>query len=187
MKRRRLAWLGVAVSALLTGCAKHEPAEPPANDVPRAQAARATPPAGWSTFELRGIQFFGPPDLVDQHANGEDSLVGLFVSPSMQVDFDFGWYSDDSFIGHFDGKRMRDGTLEQVVIDGHPARLGTWSDNRYPPALPNTCAIYVPDIARTGEAVGETKLDFRVSYRDARDAETARNIVLSVRIAPGRR
>ena len=181
MERRRLGRLGIAVSILVAACSKQEIAATPAS------AATAAPPAGWRTFELGGIQFFGPPDLIDQHANGEDSLVGLFVGPSMQVDFDFGWYSDDSFIGHFDGVKMRSGTLEQVVIDGHPARLATWSDNRFPPTLPNACAIYVPDVERTGEARGETKLEFRVSYRDAQDAEIARKIVLSVRIAPEKR
>ncbi|MCE9595815.1 MAG: hypothetical protein K8S98_16620 [Planctomycetes bacterium] len=117
----------------------------------------------------------------------EDSVVGSYKSPSLQVDFDFGWYSDDSFAGRYDGKVMRSGSLEATTVDGRPAQLAAWNDNAFPPEFPNVVALYVPDVDHAGEAVGEVKLSFTVAYRDPADVEIARRIVDSVSIAPSAR
>ena len=181
----RLAWLAVFVVS--AACSRDAAPVTPAPAAPLATDARPARPEGWNTFELAPVSFFGPPTLVAHHVNGEDSLVGEFVGPTMRVDFDFGWYSDNSFGGRYDGRQMRRGTLEQVVIDGHPARLATWTDNTFPTELPNACAIYVPDIDGSGTRVGMVALGFQVSFRDAADAATARAIALLVRIAPSPR
>ncbi|MBI5434782.1 MAG: hypothetical protein HZA52_18260 [Planctomycetes bacterium] len=148
---------------------------------------RVAPPDGWREFERGRVRFTAPADLVDRELQGIDSLVGGYESAAFRVDFDFGWYSDDSFGGRYDGRTMRDGTLEATTLGERPARLATWSTksaSNDAAGFAHGLGLYVPDVDRTGEAPGETKLSFNVSYRDPADADRARRIATSVVIAP---
>ena len=111
---------------------------------------------------------------------GIDSLVGQLENREFHISFDYGWYSDDSFDGHIHAPSF---DVDEVSINGKPARLGFYDDNKYPKTHPFVYAAYVPDILGTGEEkVGETKLYFKVSFGDAQLREVAKRILMSIQV-----
>ena len=113
---------------------------------------------------------------------GEDSFVGRFESQEFYITFDYGWYSDNSFDGHL-GRASEDTfQVEEVSVNGKLTRLGSYADNDHPESHPFVYAAYFPDVLGNGEGTaGETKLYFRVCYKDAALKDVARLILTSIR------
>lgn len=181
--------LALAVSA---GACSRQDAQPAAasgtaaSGEPPATAPGAPPalPEGWCAFGVGRVHFHAPCELEDERPQGIDSLVGAWHSDALRIDFDFGWYSDDSFGGRYDGRTLRDGVLESTTVGTRPARLASWTTSSTDTDHPHVVALYVPDVDGTGAEPGETKLSFNVACRDAADVPAARRIVESVWIEP---
>ncbi len=62
--------------------------------------------------------FWAPADLKEMPVKGIDSFVGRYASPTMQVEFDYGWWSNKLD----DPKYAR----EAITLDGKPAFLARW-------------------------------------------------------------
>ncbi len=183
-----VAWLALACACAREAAPDGSTAMPASDAVSaNADEPHPAPPEGWREFARGRIRFTAPADLVERELQGIDSLVGSYESAAFRVDFDFGWYSDDSFGGRYDGRTMRDGTLETTTVGGRPARLAAWSASNDAAGFTHGLGLYVPDVDRrddAGDAPGETKLAFNVVYRDPADADRARRIATSVVIAP---
>jgi hypothetical protein len=135
--------LSLVVIAVLAGC---EPS-PPAPSVP----------SNWQTISADGkFTFKAPPDLKSEPVQGIDSFVGKYTSPTLEVTFDYGRYSDPM---------NREGyTSRGITVDGKSARLVTKGD---------VVAIHFPKIS------GETKLTMSVRLKNA-DATTAETVLQSI-------
>ena len=156
------------------------------NEIPLRQ-----PPPGWRTSEKGSISFFAPAEVVEHPVQGEDSLVGQYAASRMRIEFDFGWYSDDSFSGHYDGKEARNATIQATVCGELPALRGEWQDGTRA-GLPNVMVLYVRAIG-SSPVQGKDHRDppsslyFTIEFQDLSDQSVARMILDSVRIAvPGR-
>ena len=126
-----------------------------------------TIPDGWEVMRNHSFSFAGPHDLRNVPVQGEDSFVGRFESQEFYISFDYGWYSDDSFDGHLGRATESTFQVEEVSVNGKRARLGSYTDNHHPESHPFVYAAFFPDVLGTGEGTaGETKLYFRVCYRD---------------------
>ena len=133
--------LPLVVIAVLAGC---EPSPPPPS-VPSV-------PSDWQTIRANGaFTFKAPPDLKPEPVQGIDSFVGKYVSPTLEVTFDYGWYSDPM---NREGYNSRG-----VTVDGKSARLVTRGD---------VVAIHFPKVS------GNTKLTMSVRLKNAvpKTAET---------------
>jgi hypothetical protein len=164
--------------AALVACAALAACAPgPEEDEPMAAA---DPTAGWSAHAIGAVSFRSPPDVVPVPVQGIDSLVGQLEGPGVSIEFDYGWYSDDSFGGHLGDPALR---IEEVTVGGRRARLGAWVDTGRADAHPHAMAAYFPDVLGAGEgAPGETKLFFVVRFADPAFADEARRILMSIRI-----
>lgn len=160
------------------GCLRQE--SPPAAH-PAVDGIAPAPSKVWRRFSTKGISFDVPVDLAQQDAFGIDSRVGALASDGMKLVFDFGFYSDDSLSGHFDGHTVKTGTVERVRVDGRAAFLATYSDNDWPESMTRAVEIYVPRVERSWFASHVTKLQLKIAYCDETDTETARTIALSVK------
>ena len=87
-------------------------------------------PRDWQRIDVQKIfSFFAPPDLVDEHAHGDDSLVGVYRGALGELSFDYG-----AFANPLEGEGMPGGWPEahaktraqSVVISGANARLVTY-------------------------------------------------------------
>ena len=165
--KARLAFVALAVLCVVSG---------------GTEVAGRTIPDGWVVLRNRVFSFAGPQDLRNVPEQGEDSFVGRFESQEFYISFDYGWYSDNSFDGHL--ARATEGTfqVEEVSVNGKRARLGSYADNDYPESHPFVYAAYFPDVLGSGEGkAGETKLYFRVCYKDPESKAVARLILTSIR------
>ena len=98
--------LPLVVIAVFAGC---EPAPPP------------SVPSNWQTISANGkFTFKAPPDLKPEPVQGIDSFVGKYASPTLEVTFDYGWYSDP-----MNGEGY---TSREITVDGKSARLVTKGD-----------------------------------------------------------
>jgi hypothetical protein len=114
-------------------------------------------PAGWQTIDVEGkFSFMAPPDLKPQPVQGIDSLVGQYASPTLDVTFDYGWYSDP-----MDGQGY---ASRGVSIDGRSARLLSKGD---------VVAVHVPTV------VEGVRLTMSVRMIDA-DPATAEALLRSI-------
>ncbi len=146
------------------------------------EVADRTTPDGWEVLRNDSFSFAGPHDLRKVPGQGIDSFVGRFQSHEFYISFDYGWYSDDSFDGHLSRANESTFQVEEVRVNGKRARLGSYADNDHPESHPFVYAAYFPDVLGTGEGkAGETKLYFRVCYKDPESKERARLILTSIR------
>ena len=138
-----------------------------------AQAPAASRPAGvpkdWILFTARSaFSFWGPPDMKEEKVQGEDSYVGKYVSPTMEVSFDYGIYS-----GEYSGDKAK---VEQITLDDRKATLATWDGG---------VELYVPNVAKPGtlDATGKpwtgVKLSIGVTCKAA-DAPQATLLLRSL-------
>jgi hypothetical protein len=88
-------------------------------------------PADWQTLAAGdAFTFRAPTDVQPVPVQGIDSLVGRYVSPGLEITFDYGWYS---------GPVDREGvTGRSVTVDGKSARLVVTDD---------TVAIHFPEVS----------------------------------------
>ena len=114
-------------------------------------------PQDWQTISANGkFTFKAPPDLKPEPVQGIDSFVGKYASPTLEVTFDHGWYSDPM---------DREGyTSRGTTVDGKAARLVTKGD---------VVAIHFPKVG------GETKLTMSVRLKNA-DVKTAETLLQSI-------
>jgi hypothetical protein len=134
--------LPLVIIAVVAGC---EPAPAP-----------SVPPE-WQTVRAgTAFTFKAPPDLEPAPVQGIDSFVGKYESPTLEVTFDYGRYSDPM---NGEGYRSRG-----VTVDGKSARLVSKGD---------VVAIHFPNIG------GETKLTMCVRLKNA-DAKTAETLLQSI-------
>ncbi len=144
--------------------------------------AGSTIPSTWEVQKNHAFSFAGPHDLKNVPLQGEDSLVGLFENQEFYIDFDYGWYSDNSFDGHLGRAAGSTFQVEEVNINGKRARLGSYDDNEHPESHPFVYSAYFPDVLGTGEGTaGETKLYLRVCYKNPGSKDAARLILTSIR------
>ena len=117
---------------------------------------RPAPPE-WQTVSAgKAFTFRAPTDLKPVPVQGKDSFVGNYASPTLEVTFDYGWYSDPM---------DREGYASRAVqVDGKSARLVTKDD---------VVAIHFPKIT------GETKLTMSVRLKGA-DPKTAETLLQSI-------
>lgn len=108
----------------------------------------ATPPdvpEDWQTIRARtAFTFKAPPDLEQEVAQGVDSFVGRYVSPTLKLSFDFGWYSNA-----MDGEGY---TASWTRIDGRRARIVRTGD---------VMGVHFPELG------ADTKLTMRVELHGA--------------------
>ena len=134
---RTAATLFLTLSVLAAGCDPPPPAPPV--------------PAGWQTVATQGFTFRAPPDLRPVPVQGVDSIVGRYESPTLEVGYDLGWYSDPM---------EREGyTSRRVTVDGKAARLATKND---------VVAIHFPKLGRNSRLT----MSVRLKGSDAKVAET---------------
>lgn len=122
-----------------------------------ARATAPTVPQDWQTIRVdNAFAFKAPPDLKPEPVQGIDSFVGKYTSPTLEVTFDYGRYSDAM---NSEGYSSRG-----VTVDGKSARLVSKDD---------VVAIHFPKIS------GETKLTMSVRLKSA-DAKTAETLLQSI-------
>lgn len=134
-------------------------------------------PLDWKTIEVKGLfSFEAPPTLEATQKTGKnkDSYVRMFTSPTLELTFDYGFYSDSlkySSMPHY---------KESVrIVDGHQAKLVTFQDPytadlkfRY------IAVIHIPDLGKS--TLGETKLTMRVAYLNSSELPIAEKILESI-------
>jgi hypothetical protein len=80
-----------------------------------------TPPEGWIKTDFGGFSMFLPPDFKDQHAQGIDSDVRRYASPTMTIGSDYGRFSRGEHPSHWDG--IPEFRRKTVIIDGREAEI----------------------------------------------------------------
>ena len=118
-----------------------------------AQATAASRPAGvpkdWILFTAKNaFSFWGPPDMKEQKVQGEDSYEGKYVSPTMEVRFDYGMYS-----GEYSGDKAK---VEEITLDDRKATLATWDGG---------VELHVANVAKPGtlDANGKPRAGVKLS------------------------
>jgi hypothetical protein len=141
---RCIAALLLAIAFVGTGCDQPPSPLPPV-------------PADWQTLDAAGIfTFRAPLDLQQVPVQGVDSIVGHYASPTLDVGFDVGTYSDPM---------DREGYVQRRVrVDGRRARLVTKD---------NVVAIRFPG------SDGKAKLTMSVRVNGA-DPKVAEAMLLSI-------
>lgn len=121
----------------------------------------------WSVVEAGPFRFLTPPDLVDQSAQGIDSLTGVYAGDTMTATFDYGWYSPD-----FQDLVDAGASASAVVVDGFEGRVieadlttiddyeGDW-----------LVALHVPAVEQ--DEFSETSLALWIDVAAEADLETA--------------
>ena len=146
------------------------------------EVASRTIPDGWEVLRNGVFSFAGPHDLRNVPVQGVDSFVGQFESQEFYITFDYGWYSDNSFDGHLGRTTNSTFQVEEVSVNGKRARFASYAGNEHPESHPFVYAAYFPDVLGNGEGTaGETRLYFRVCYKDAALKDVARLILTSIR------
>ncbi len=134
-------------------------------------------PLDWKTVEAEGLfSFRAPPSLeVTRKAEKDkDSYVRMFTSPTLELTFDYGFYSDS-----LKYSSMPDYKESVRIVDGHQAKLVTFRDPytadlkfRY------IAAIHIPDLGKS--TLGETKLTMKVACLTSSDLPIAEKILGSI-------
>jgi hypothetical protein len=76
-------------------------------------------PTDWILFKAgNAFTFRGPADLKEEKIQGEDSFVGKYISPTMNIEFDYGIYS-----GAYSGEKYK---LQDITVDSRKAVLAKW-------------------------------------------------------------
>ncbi|HEX7600790.1 MAG TPA: hypothetical protein VF316_04255 [Polyangiaceae bacterium] len=119
------AWLDRGCSSLFLTCRQE-----------RAQCKHGTcaelPPEPLPRTHRRvwcgnAFSFFVPPEVIEEKAEGDDSIVGAFAGPKMRLSYDFGRYSNSLASESVDGRAPVDEILsrKEVTLSGTPGVLVT--------------------------------------------------------------
>jgi hypothetical protein len=123
-------------------------------------------PEDWASVNAKdAFTFRAPPDLVEQHVQGIDSLVGKYDSPTLELSYDYGMYSDP-----LEGESYRSWTFRNVTVDGRRARIGH-SESRM--------AIHFPQVG-TDSKLGDIKLSMSATLKQPAAKDAAEIIFRSV-------
>ncbi len=154
-------------------------AGPTATSTTESTTTSATPSAcdttGWQTFKTTALSFQAPPGVVDQHAQGIDSLVGSYEGEGLEVSFDFGMYSGWVLeVG-------KAGTSLAIDVDGFDATLMTAEPGQVE-GFDTTymTAMHVPGVESDAGIGSPAALDIYVQHDGGAQAATAECIVRSV-------
>jgi hypothetical protein len=72
-------------------------------------------PSGWEKIDTKqGFSFYAPPGTRFQRLQGKDSSVGEIVGPTFNLQYDFGYWSNDLS----EAKNNQDYSEDRVVIEG---------------------------------------------------------------------
>jgi hypothetical protein len=118
-------------------------------------------PDTWVTINAgKAFSFRAPPELVEQPVQGIDSLVGKYDSPTLELLFDYGRYSDP-----LESEDYREWKFRNTTIDGKRAKIG-WSEKRL--------AVHFPTVE------GKNKLSMFAQLKQPQARETAEIIFRSI-------
>jgi hypothetical protein len=133
----------------------------------------------WLTFETAALRFRAPEGVVDQQAQGIDSLVGSYVGEGLRIDFDFGMYSGGVVgVGQV-------GTSTSITVDGLAAELMTAEPGQYEGYdTAHVTALHVPDVESDAGVGSPAALAMYVEHQGGTQAAIAECIVRSVEFAP---
>ena len=124
---------------------------------------QAPVPENWRTVNARDkFTFEAPSNLASQLALGVDSFVGRYASPSMELTFDYGWFSDS--LERF--KTHPDYSAQTAIIGGKTAIVVTWKGH---------AAVYFPRVT------DKIKLTMSAKVKDSAAVDDAQTIFRSVR------
>jgi hypothetical protein len=153
----RNAWAGIAVGLLWIG----------------ACSATESAPAGWKTLSpISAFQVTVPSDLIEVPVKGIDSFVGRYKSSTLELEFDFGWYS--STLGEWKNPGVGDYSEEQTVIAGRRAKL-VFSRAERDNVWAYVAGVHFPEIARDEDGVTSLTVTQPI------DPSVARRILTSIR------
>jgi hypothetical protein len=123
-------------------------------------------PDDWIPVEAKdAFSFRAPPDLVEHPVQGKDSFVGKYDSPTLELSFDFGRYSDP-----LEREDYKSWKFRKTTIDGKRAKIGH-SDSRM--------AIHFPQVIANTK-VGDIKLSLFAKLKQPEAKETAETIFRSI-------
>jgi len=120
---------------------------------------------------VEGISVALPAGLVPVGTAGADSVVREYLSESLQLSIDYGWYGDSLTGAEGEGLVRR-----AIGADGWTALLVTYRDAVTSIGLPYVAALHVPDL---GRGTVELTLVARGSSED--DQKRAVRILRSLR------
>ncbi len=133
-------------------------------------------PDSWIVYTNHAFCFFGPPGLKELPFHSEDSFAGVFEVQDFRIVFDYGWFSDDSFEGHFALK-------EDVVIDGRQAQFAFYEKLSTMNPTTLVSAVYIPKIRSKEEEEAPIALSFNVYYKDLRLKDEIEQLIFSLRLS----
>jgi hypothetical protein len=90
--------------------------------------ADSLPPDGWIKTDFGGFIMYLPPEFTDQHAQGIDSDVRSYASPTIRIDSDYGRYSGGGHPRHWES--IPEFTHKTVSIDGREAEIVSMNEAR---------------------------------------------------------
>jgi hypothetical protein len=90
--------------------------------------ADSPPPDGWIKTDFGGFFMYLPPEFTDQHAQGIDSDVRRYASPTIRIDSDYGRYSGGGHPGHWES--IPEFTRKTVSIDGREGEIVSMNEAR---------------------------------------------------------
>lgn len=124
----------------------------------------------WTLIDTGHFTFRLPKEFKRTRARGIDSFVQQYASKDMLVDFDFGLYSNNFQDWAEETK------IENLVVDGRPARLGTVKEE-IRKGFPYSTQIHM----RRDEYVA---LSMFAACKSEKEVAVARKIFLSITIKP---
>lgn len=131
--------------------------------------------ADWAWHGPGGrFSFRAPPDLRPRPVQGIDSFGGHYVSPDLDLRFDYGWYSDATKYENKPQYRSR-----RVWIDGYRAKLVSCRMPTHPSGHTHVTAVHFPDLGD-----GRMKLTVIVAGRSEAERDAALRIFSSLSIRP---
>jgi len=151
-------------------------------DAPTSTSTTTVPPVGpacvddtWTMVDTGPFTFMIPDGVVDQNAQGIDSLVGRFRGEGIEIAFDYGWFSP----GLGDVERLG-ATIVPISLGGVDGEFGTSgaAGDEY-----GTDFITHLAVKNIPSADPSTLLWLGVSYDDEAFTETAECIVSTVRFS----
>lgn len=134
---------------------------------------KAKPAKDWVQIEVRkAFAFRIPPDLKMKPVKGKDSHVARYESDSMQLSYDYGWYSDR--LTRY--SKREDVKTTETTIDGKKARIVTMHSKTKGSPLEYVAAAHF-----SGLRDPKMRLTFFVRCASSKEQQLAQVIFDSVR------
>jgi hypothetical protein len=117
--------------------------------------------------------FSVPPTMTRIPVQGIDSLVGRYADDTLELAFDYGWYS--SSLDEIEGA-----TVESAEIDGRKARIVVGKG--FKPEFAYWAGVHFPNLVQ--QRHGTTTLTMTAACRSRSDVDVAKRIFRSIRFKP---